>query len=98
MEVTLISSEDLKKIQSDIAALRENSDEWIEDKVAVKLLGIHTKTLYRYRRMGLLPYSKAGRKVYYRKRDIANYLARFYNDLIENYKWDGENKQKEEQP
>lgn len=43
---------------------------WVTNVRAMQLLGLSRPTLARYRKRGMLPYSKVGSTVYYRLEDI----------------------------
>lgn len=62
----------ITEIQSQAPALPD--PEWVSNRSALKLLDVSPATLYRYRRGGLLPYSKVGHKVFYRLSDITDLL------------------------
>jgi hypothetical protein len=48
--------------------------EFISEKDARKLLDRKTTWFYEQRRSGLLPYSKVGSKVYYKRNDLFNLM------------------------
>ena len=43
---------------------------WVSNQQALEILGLSKPTLQRYRASGLLPFSKLGGNVYYRRSDI----------------------------
>lgn len=45
-------------------------DEWDVSQV----IDLSQKTLRRYRKLGLLPYSKVGKRIYYREEDVIKLL------------------------
>ena len=47
-----------------------NGFDWVTNKDAKELLGLSKPTLQRYRNAGLLPFSRLGGNVYYRRSDI----------------------------
>lgn len=52
-----------------------NKDDYLDNQDLCLMLGITKKTLYRYRKKGLLiPHSFEGRKLYYKKSEIADSL------------------------
>ena len=65
----------LKKLfeSGSVGALRTNG-EFMTNDAAMVYLGLSRPTLQRYRDTGLLPFSKIGRKVFYRRADIDSLL------------------------
>jgi hypothetical protein len=82
MKVTLISPTDLEAIAMKAASIaladyrsEDNSDKekrwgWISNSKARALLGLSSASLQRYRSSGVLPFSRIGGSLYYKKEDI----------------------------
>jgi hypothetical protein len=49
-------------------------EDWIDSQVVLQTLHISPRTLIRHRNNGILPFSKIGRKIYYRRSDIQKVL------------------------
>ena len=96
MELVVLTSDQLKKL-IDKAVRRAVEDaldkvlaqlekqggrkEWMTNREAMEYLGLSKTTLQRYRASGLLPYSKVGGSIYFRRSDI--------NELLEDNRVDG---------
>jgi hypothetical protein len=52
--------------------------EWVSQAEALKILNISRQMLVNYRKRGIIPYSKFGRKIYFKKSDINAHLNRHY--------------------
>ena len=50
--------------------------EWLPNSEAIRLLGLSKASLQRYRSSGLLPHSKMGGNIFYRKSDLESILER----------------------
>ncbi len=48
--------------------------DWIENTELAKQLGLSLRTLHNYRLSGTLPFSCIGRKIYYKRKDIQEFL------------------------
>ena len=86
MELVLTKKDDLRRV------LREEIDgaferglqrgdgparkEWLSNREALDLLGLSKASLQRYRKSGLLPYSKLGGNIFYRYDDLVRVLER----------------------
>jgi len=60
--------------------MREENDtlvtDWIFSEDVQKILGISTRTLYRYKKEGILPYSKpTGGRLYFKRTDVENLIS-----------------------
>ncbi|MBR6438628.1 MAG: helix-turn-helix domain-containing protein [Bacteroidales bacterium] len=53
-------------------------EDWIDNYDVMAMLRVSFRTLQTLRTAGLIPYSRFGRKVYYRKADIQKLLADNY--------------------
>jgi excisionase family DNA binding protein len=51
---------------------------WLTGDEVTHLLGISKRTLQNYRDLRILPFSQAGRKIYYKASDIDAYLEAHY--------------------
>lgn len=65
----------LKRLEERLGNRPANSD-WIDCQSVCQMLSVSKRTLDHYREQGLLPYSKIGGKVFYRKSDIEGFLDR----------------------
>jgi len=64
-----------KKMDLFVKTGQVDKDDYLDNQDMCLMLGITKKTLYRYRRKGLLkPYTFEGRKIYYKKSEIADCL------------------------
>lgn len=50
------------------------SDEWLDSQDILKMLHICSRTLHTMRKNGTLPYSRLGRKFFYKRTDIQRIL------------------------
>ena len=55
---------------------REDREDWLTNEDAMRLLDRSRSTLARWRADGLLPYSKVGSAVYYRRSDVEELLEK----------------------
>lgn len=53
-------------------------EDWLDGATAEDLLGVSTRTLQHYRDSGILPYSKVGNKIYYKRSDLGAMIERYY--------------------
>jgi hypothetical protein len=53
-------------------------DDWIDGQIVMQALHISPRTLQTLRTNGILPYSRIGNKLYYRKQDILKILSDNY--------------------
>ncbi len=58
--------------------LNTDLNDWLDNYKVMTLLRISYRTLQTLRSNGMLPYSKIGRKVYYRREDVQKILADNY--------------------
>jgi excisionase family DNA binding protein len=56
----------------------EQIRKWMSTEETCHLLGISKRTLQNYRDQRILPFSQAGRKIYYKASDIDEYLEAHY--------------------
>ena len=60
--------------------------EWIDGQIVMQTLHISPRTLQTLRTNGILPFSRIGNKIYYRKQDIISILTNNYTmNKIKNY-------------
>lgn len=52
--------------------------DWLDGSTAEDLLGVSTRTLQHYRDTGILPFSKVGNKIYYKRSDLSAMIERHY--------------------
>lgn len=57
---------------------RPDISDWLDGATAEDLLGVSTRTLQHYRDTGILPYSKVGNKIYYKRSDLSAMIERHY--------------------
>ncbi|MCR4801092.1 MAG: helix-turn-helix domain-containing protein [Bacteroidales bacterium] len=55
------------------------SDDWLDNQDVTMQLHISLRTLQELRSKGVIPYTKLGNKVYYRRADIENLLKANFN-------------------
>lgn len=61
-------------------------EDWIDNQDVMQALHISSRTLQTLRSNGTLPYTRIGRKLYYRRQDIQRLLASHYTMIrIRNY-------------
>ena len=53
-------------------------EDWIDNSDVMRMLNISRRTLQTLRSNGKIPFSRIGNKIYYRRQDIQNILARNY--------------------
>jgi excisionase family DNA binding protein len=53
---------------------RQNKSEWLNNEEVCDLLHISKRTLQTYRDTGTIPYSKIGRKCYYKTSDVEQFI------------------------
>ena len=53
-------------------------EDWIDNSDVMRMLNISRRTLQTLRSNGKIPFSRIGNKIYYRRQDIQNMLARNY--------------------
>lgn len=65
---------------SEIEAAVENSslEDWIDNQDVMQMLHISPRTLQTIRSNGILPFSRIGNKLYYRRQDIQRLLTNNY--------------------
>lgn len=56
--------------------LEEAKHQWIESTEARKMLGVSQKTWQTYRDNRIIPFSQFGRKIYVKREDLENFLAK----------------------
>jgi hypothetical protein len=64
----------LPQSSSEISSL----EDWIDGQIVMQALHISPRTLQTLRSNGILPYSRIGNKIYYRKQDILKILSDNY--------------------
>jgi len=72
-----------KTIQDSLKPIRENAEtgvqkEWLTNKEVCEMLSITLKTMQNHRDKGMIPFSKIGSRIYYRKEDISAFLKSNY--------------------
>ena len=87
MSYEIIKSEDLVKLTHNLNVAtaqiqRENFekflDQWITGPEACKKLKVCNRTLFEYRKKGLIKYSQFGRKILYKMADIEAFILKGY--------------------
>ncbi|MCB9233967.1 MAG: helix-turn-helix domain-containing protein [Bacteroidia bacterium] len=81
MEYVMVKAEDLKQLLDDVKYLRQavekvlsDKDEWLSTEEVQGFLNCSTKTLYNYRKNGELSYRQRGRKIWYSKKEVLDFL------------------------
>ena len=83
----IADAKDIKQIKSAIESLcekvdqllydrLENSDTYLTCEETAKLLKISTRTLWQWRKAGILKYSKIGRKIFFKNKDVQKLIDR----------------------
>ena len=81
-----ISLDDLTDEEINTLAKRSFLEDWIDAQDVMHYLHISPRTLQTLRSNGILPFSRIGNKLYYRKQDIQKILANNYTMYkIRNY-------------
>ncbi len=88
MHVITMESEAFQKLveKLDAISVRLNnqketnplSDVWMDNQDVCELLHISKRTLQHYRDSGKIPFSQVGAKIYYKSRDIDDFLQSHY--------------------
>jgi len=88
MDLVLTTADDLRSLvrteMSDLLSsvvgnesqAKTDKREWLTNKEARDFLGSSKSTLQRYRAQGIIPFSKVGGNIYYRRADIVDLLER----------------------
>ena len=74
----------IKKAATEIRAIAEEctiNSEWVENGELTEMLGLSKRQLQGYRERGVLGFSTIGRKIYYRRDDVARLIK---NNTIKN--------------
>lgn len=73
-------SRKLEEISSKLDEIQtvKPSNEWLGTSQVASLLDVTPRTLQNYRDNGLLPFSKVGSKIYYRRSDVERHLQDHY--------------------
>ena len=66
----------LKHIETVLHNPSKADNGWLDPQDVCRRLRISKRTLDHYREMGFLPYSKLGGKVFYREKDLNEYLEK----------------------
>lgn len=66
--------EDFAKQVNALCGQNRSSENWLDNRQVCELLKISLRTLQTYRDTGILPYSKIGRKCYYKVSDIEQFI------------------------
>ena len=67
----------IKKAVTEIRAIAEEcsiNSEWVENSELAEMLGLSKHQLQGYRERGVLGFSTIGRKIYYRRDDVARLI------------------------
>jgi hypothetical protein len=88
MNVIMMESEAFQKLveKLDAISIRLNnqketnplSDVWMDNQDVCELLHISKRTLQHYRDSGKIPFSQVGAKIYYKAKDIDDFLQSHY--------------------
>ncbi|MDR0700241.1 MAG: helix-turn-helix domain-containing protein [Tannerella sp.] len=68
------SFENFKHQVKKLCESNQNKGEWLNNEEVCNLLHISKRTLQTYRDTGAIPYSKIGRKCYYKTSDIEQFI------------------------
>ena len=99
MKVNIIPNEELKELINKVKAIEDKldqiiakdplNDKWLTIPEVCELLKISPRTLQNYRDNGLISFSQIGSKIYFKARDIQEYLEKHY---IKGFKTDKNDK------
>ena len=88
MNVIMMESEAFQKLVEKLDAISVKlnnqketnplSDVWMDNQDVCELLHISKRTLQHYRDSGKIPFSQVGAKIYYKSRDIDDFLQSHY--------------------
>ena len=88
MNIIMMESEAFQKLveKLDAISIRLNnqketnplSDVWMDNQDVCELLHISKRTLQHYRDSGKIPFSQVGAKIYYKAKDIDDFLQSHY--------------------
>lgn len=84
---TMILEEIKNELLSELRQLmhsmaQQKRQEWLCEKDTRAFLGVSRGTLYKYRKVGVLPFTKFQRKIYYRKVDLEQFLENNFSGQI----------------
>lgn len=83
MEITVLNQEKVLELEKKLDHLAEMvkalgskdvGDGWLNTDDVGKIIGVSPRTLQAYRDKGMIPYSKIGRTVRYRRRDVERFM------------------------
>lgn len=83
MEMILLSKDQYEFIISKLNSIesnflntnvKENKDELLDNSDLLKFLKITSRTAQNYRDKGLIPFSKIGSKIFYKKSDVIEFI------------------------
>lgn len=86
MEAIILPKEAYQQILTKLDAItlqlskttKSPQETWLSNTECCKLLKVSSRTLQNYRDKGILPFSQAGGKIYYRMSDIEAHLNNHY--------------------
>lgn len=85
MEYVLVSvtelqqmAEDIRYLKNAISKILDDHDEWLTTEDVMNFLNCSEKTVYNYRRKGELEYRQRGRKIWYKKADVLEFLDKHH--------------------
>ncbi len=88
MDLKLVKSKDIKELQQTLKEIRENNkklnDEWLCNKEAAAFLKMSTKTLYRFRIKGLIPFARRQKMIFFKKSDLITFMENYYRFNTQN--------------
>lgn len=85
MNIEIVTNEDLQSLKTEILAeikkilvkdKRQTEDPWLRSHQVRRLLNVSSGTLQNLRVKGLLPYTKIGGTLFYRREDIESMLEK----------------------
>jgi hypothetical protein len=87
MDLQLVKTKDIREMKDALkeinATNQKLSEEWLSNKEAAMFFRTSTKTLYRYRVKGQLPYAKRNSQILFKKSDLVEFMNNRYNKPID---------------
>lgn len=68
----------LLNLIGEVPPIINQADTWLDIPDTAKWLKVSPRTLQNYRDQGLLPYSQIGAKIYFRLKDLEEFLMKHY--------------------
>lgn len=92
LEYVLVSVKELQQMAEDIRYLKKAINRILEDKDdtwstedVMEFLNCSARTVFNYRERGELKYYKRGRKIWFKKEEVIDFMNRYNIQVKENY-------------